>query len=814
MLLSLQWLREFVPYTGTAEELGERLTMLGLELEEIVRPFEAVRDIVVGRVLTCEKHPEADKLSVCTVNVGGPEILNIVCGAPNVAAGQLVPVAVVGTTMPDGLKIKKAKLRGVESCGMICSERELGLSEEHSGILVLPEQGPKGALEPGQNLVDALNLDTEVLDISITPNRADCLSVLGIAREVAALFDLPLTLPALHRVEGEGAAVDTELSITISDPSLCLAYTGRVLEGARVEASPAWMRYRLMAVGQRPISNLVDVTNYILMELGQPLHAFDRGCLGGDAIVVSPAVAGEKIVTLDGQERVLQPGDILIRDAYKPVALGGVMGGLESEITAETKSVFVECALFRPASIRRTARRLGLSSEASFRFERGVDPCGMEYALERATELMAQISGARVRRGVCANIPSPWVAPTMRFRKHKAEALLGTSLDENVCARILSQLGCTLDRTNPADWQVSAPGWRYDLSREADLIEEVARVQGVDNVPATLPVVQHTLDRFGLPETQFSFLGRVRHWGAALGMNEAINYSFVGNKDLDFLGLPMEGRMNILNPLTADQDVLRTSLVPSLLQNVRHNIAQGVTGLRLFEVANIYRADPASETTAYEEPHLCVALYGNRYDNPWLQGDLKEVDLDYPDLKGAVEHLFNHFHLPAPEFRLLCAEDSFGMYQSFLAPGVAVYSQGACLGVLGRIKPALAEEYHARKAVWVAELNLSLLQSQATDGNIQFQGLPVYPPVRRDITVMAETTLHINTLLQAIQAVKAPLLESVVVHDSYEPQGSNTRNLTFRLTFRHASRTLQDQEVDKEREKIAAALVENLGVRI
>ena len=331
MLLSLNWLREFVPYEGTAEELGERLTMLGLELEEVVRPYEGIKDVVLGRVLTCDMHPDSDHLHVTTVDVGQGEPLTIVCGAPNVAAGQLVPVAPVGATLPGGLAIKKAKLRGVPSFGMICSERELGLTEDHSGILVLPEADRAGRKPaPGERLIEAYDFDREVLDISITPNRGDCLSVLGFAREVAAAYGLPLTLPAFE-VRESGPDVSAELPIEVTDGDLCPAYTGRVLEDARVMPSPAWMRYRLHAVGVRAISNLVDVTNYILMELGQPLHAFDRDKLEGGRIIVAPAAEGERLVTLDGQERVLKAGDGLIRDAARPVALAGVMGGLATE---------------------------------------------------------------------------------------------------------------------------------------------------------------------------------------------------------------------------------------------------------------------------------------------------------------------------------------------------------------------------------------------------------------------------------------------------------------------------------------------------
>ncbi|MGN1037813.1 MAG: phenylalanine--tRNA ligase subunit beta, partial [Mailhella sp.] len=396
MLLSFNWLKEFVPYTGTAEELGDMLTMLGLELEEVLHPYAEIEGVITGRVLTCEAHPDSDHLHVCTVDVGEAEALNIVCGAPNVKAGQLVPVAPVGATLPGGLVMKKAKLRGVPSFGMICSERELALADDHSGILVLPERNRAGRqILPGEKFVEAYDLDREVLDISITPNRADCLSVYGFARIIGAYLGLPVTMPGFH-LEEKGEDMSGAVPVQVEDSVLCPSYTGRILKGAKVGPSPAWMRYRLNAVGIRAISNLVDVTNYILMELGQPLHAFDHNKLAGNRIIVRAAKDGERLVTLDGQERMLKAGDGLICDAEKPVALAGVMGGLETEITDESESVFLECAVFCPRSIRMTARRLGLNSEASYRYERGVDPTTMPFALDRAAALMAELSGADV----------------------------------------------------------------------------------------------------------------------------------------------------------------------------------------------------------------------------------------------------------------------------------------------------------------------------------------------------------------------------------------------------------------------------------
>ena len=803
MLLSLSWLREFTPYEGTAEALGDRLTMLGLELEDIRRPYDAISSIVVGHVVSCDNHPESDHLHVCKVDAGQGELLDIVCGAPNVAAGQKVPVALVGTKMPDGLVIKKAKLRGAPSFGMICSERELGLTEDHTGIMVLPE-----SFVVGKPLVEQLELDREVLDISITPNRADCLSVLGLARETALACSLPLSIPDLP-LELDATGPEVLVPIDIEDPEHCWLYSGRVITGVKIGPSPMRLRHRLHAVGVRPISNIVDVTNYILFECGQPLHSFDMDRLEGGRIVVRRAQEGDKFTTLDGQERTLTGADLCIRDGVRAVALAGVMGGLNSEISDASTSVFLESAVFKPATIRKTSRRLGLSSEASYRFERGIDQQRAVWALDRACAMMAAVSGGRVQRGLSISEPCPFKGASIEFRPARADALLGVHLTNEFDERVLTGMGCNVDKgENSPVWRVSQPSWRPDLTREADLIEEVGRVHGLDTIAPVLPAVARNLDRAGEPESRYGFWSRLKHWGAGLGLNEAVNYSFVGHKDMDHLSLPRVGRISIMNPLSAEQDALRTALAPGLLYDLRNNLAQGAQGLRLFELANIFEADAASETTARETGMLGVLLYGARYDTAWPQA---EGDMDYADLKGVVENLLHYLHLEAPTYEL-------AQQHAFLLPCVNIFVQGRAVGFMGRVKPAMADEYHARKDVWVAEMNLEILRELHDAATVRFAPLPVYPPVRRDITVTTGTGLKVADIIAHVQGLKVALLEDVALVDCFEPKVEQdeepVRNLTFRLTFRYAERTLKDTEVDKEREKVAQSLVSALGVKI
>lgn len=806
MLLSLNWLREFVPYQGTAKELGERLTMLGLELEEIVNPFHEIREMIIGRVLTCEDHPDSDHLHVCTVDLGGEEPVGIVCGAPNVAAGQLVVVAPVGSTMPGGFQIKKAKLRGVPSHGMICSERELGLSDDHEGILVLPETDRHGnPFKLGTPFVEAMEMDTEVLDISITPNRADCLSVLGLARMVAAAYNLPLTMPEF-KLEEQGEDCSSEYAVEIKDEDFCPCYTGRVIENCTTEKSPYWVRYRLAAIGLRPISNLVDVTNYILMELGQPLHAFDADTLKGNKIIVQSAQNGQKFTTLDGQERTLTENDGLICDSETAIGLAGVMGGLDTEISKNSKKVFLECALFKPARIRRTARRLGLSSDSSYRFERGVDQEGMAYALDRAAYLMQLYAKGTVRKGICKAEPKPFVPAKISFRPSRPEFVLGVPVSEEFCEKTLLALDCKVEKTSKDEWTVYAPGRRYDLTREADLVEEIAIFNGIDNMPATLPRLSHTLDKCGEPEGRHHFVMRAKNFLAGLGMNEAINYSFVGNKDLDTLNLPKEDRVNIINPLSAEQDVLRTHLAAGILQSVRQNIAHGANGVRLFEIAHSFHKDSESETTVKERLHLIMALYGNRFDDAWKNG---EEEVDYTDLRGMVDHFVSDFlHIGAMEVKKLASHP-------YLSPAVEISTaDGKTAGIMGRVQKTIAKEYYAKKAIWLADLELDTLEELSQGKKPHFTPLAVYPAVRRDITFICPQELPVQAVLDSISQNKGKFFAGAELRDLYIPKDSKERNLTFRLTFQSPDKTLEDKEVDKEREKITQAVIKALGVRV
>ncbi len=812
MLLSLAWLKEFVPYKGSAQELGDKLTMLGLELENILEPYKEIEPIVIGYVKECSKHPEADKLSVCLVDVGEEADVQIVCGAPNVKQGLYVPVAKVGTVMPEGMKIKKAKLRNVESSGMICSERELKLSEDHNGIMELNEILAQDKLVCGASLVEALNLDREVLEIGITPNRMDCLSVLGFAREVAHAFNLEITLPKVE-LKVDDSKDETGVKLDV-DKNLSYYYTGRLLENPKVGPSPAWLKYRLNAVGIRSISNVVDVTNYVLMELGLPQHAFDRDCIEGDTIRVVSAKENDKYTTLDSQERTLKVNDIMIADTAKNIGLGGVMGGLNSEITDKTTRVFLEAAVFNPSCIRKTARRLGISSDASYRFERGVDPLIVDFARDRCAYLLQEVTGAVVKNGVAASEKSFALPKEIEFSYKRCLNLLGFEVSEDFCINTLKGLGCEVSKKGE-NYLVTPPSWRLDISREADLIEEVVRVYGVDEVPEILPAIARDLTLCGKAETRHPFLVRARHFMAGMGLNECVCYSFVGHEDLDRLNIPKEPRVSIANPLTAEQNVLRTDIAPGLLNALKVNMGQGNTSLKLFEIAQSFVQDAKSETTVHETRRMGILLTGERYSH-FPHPKHTESIFEYVDLKGIVETFFEDFlNLPMPKIQKVANHPYLSPAVKVVLSGSPLADAGDVVAVMGRIKPEIADHYNAREHVWYAEINLCSIRGLSAQNTLQFKDLPVYPPVRRDITVMAKHTLAIKEIIDTLYNAKAKLLEKVELHDLYQPKDKNDEhNLTFRLTFRSKDKTLEDKEVDKEREKLVKVLLENLDVKI
>ncbi len=803
MFLSINWLKEFTPYTGSLDELAHQLTMLGLEVEEVLNPFAHLEPFLVGHVLDCSPHQNADSLSCCQVDIGGETPVAVVCGAPNVAAGQKVAVAPVGSSLPGGMKIKKAKIRGALSQGMICSEKELELSEDHSGIMVLD---PK--CTPGTGLLQALNLDTVVLDIGITPNRADCLSILGLAREVAAAFDLPLHLPEFQLQE-EGEACSSLIRIQIDAPELCPLYQARIIQGLSIRPSPAWMRYRLLSMGLRPINNVVDVSNYVMLELGQPLHAFDRSLLEGGVIRVGCAADGQKFTTLDNQERVLGSGDLLIQDGVKPVALAGVMGGANSEINAHSTDLLLESAVFDPGNTRRTGRSLGLSSESAYRFERGVDQPGSTFALDRAAGLIQSLAGGRICTGRAVSEPRPWTPRVVDFRPKRAQSLLALSTDAAASQKVLENIGCGVRPLHDKTLRVTPPSYRLDLEREVDLIEEIGRFHGFERIEAALPRIRKSpLDAdaqvLGASLASHEFLNRTKTWAQGQGYAEAVNYSFCSRQELESLGLADEGIIPVHNPLSAEQDSMRPALAPGLLRNVRTNLDQGNQNLRFFEIARVFQHDPRSETTAREANRLGLLCHGRRNPSFWPWTD---EAVSYLDLKGAIEHFFLSLGLEPARF-------SPGDAPQYCRSRIRMTLRGEDIGFLGRVQPGIAKDlYHARTPVWISEIDLDVLYRLSRGQSVVYRPWVKFPPVQRDITLICPPEVSYSQIQDVIAASNIPAQESISLQDVYQPDQSFECNLTLRITYRHHKKTLTDKEVDKQHFELGKKLLKALPVR-
>ncbi len=797
MLVSLDWIKEFVPFEVSSERLAHTLTMLGLEVEEIFWPFRYLKDVVIGRIISCSSHPNADKLKLCKVDVGG-EVLDIICGAPNVDTNQLVAVAKIGAKLPEGLEVRKVKIRGVNSYGTICSERELGLGDDHSGILVL-----NGDYSPGSSLIDVFNLDFEVFDIGITPNRGDCLSVLGIAREISAFYNIPLNVPSVLLKEDLDVC-ESEIEVDITATQKCFLYQARIVKGVEVKPSPNWMRFRLLACGIRPINNIVDITNYVLLESGHPLHAFDLDLIDGKKIRVDTANQGDKFITLDGKERVLTDEDLLILDGVKPIALAGIMGGANSEIKPDTKDVLIECAVFDPKTIRRTARRLGISSESSYRFERGVDQANASFPIDRAASLMKELAGGCVLKGVVKSEPRPWVDIKVDFRLQRVKQLLDLDIKEEEGVEILRRLGCKVEKVDVSLYNVFPPSFRHDLVREVDLIEEIARFHGYHNIPEKLPNVIKSSFQLEQRRSDFSFLGKIKDWAKGLGFREVINYSFVSFEDLKILGFKEDELVKIYNPLTSEQDTMRPLIVPGLLKNIKYNLSQSNKNLRLFEIASVFYPNAASETLTEEITKIGFVTQGRRVPDFW---PWDRQNVDYLDIKGVVEHLFLNLSIDLLDFILI-------EKHSFLDPCVGVVVEDKEVGFIGKVKDKICDFYDIKSEdVWIAELDLDQIYNIYKDIKISFSMWSKYPPVFRDMTVILIENLEFKYIKRVIEEAGISYLEDVKLIDIYRATSDSKPHLTLRMVYRHPNRTLTDKEVDELHMKLGQLILEKLPVR-
>jgi len=805
MKVTLNWLKQYVDFNWSPAELTERLTMLGLEVEGVQKIAGAFDGIVVARVVTRDKHPGADKLSLCRVHDGQGE-RQIVCGAQNFQAGDKVPLILPGASLPlkagdkEPFTIKVGKIRGVESHGMLCSHEELGIDPEaighkkEDGLLILRAEAKVG--QPFGEYLGRTGSDV-VYDLEVTPNRPDLNSVIGIAREIAALTGNPLRIPEVGSPKSE-VRTESLVSVRLEAPELSPRYVARIIQGAKIGPSPAWLRDALEKVGIRSISNVVDVTNYVMLESGQPLHAFDYHLLAKDAagrstIIVRRAAAGEIFKTLDNQDRTLSPEMLLIADTQKGIALAGVMGGANTEINQATVDILIESAYFAPVNIRRTSKLLGLRSESSYRFERGADVGICDWASQRATQLILETAGGQLVSGVVDVQPQPPVAKQITLHFAKSKDLLGIGISHADQISYLNKLGLETVAQQPGECTFRIPTWRVDLKREVDLIEEVGRLYGVDKIPSTPPRGALGTNAF---DTVYDQIGEVRRILTGLGLHEAQGQTLVAKSEVR--SQQPEEIVALANPLSADMDVLRPSLLPGLIHSLRHNVSRKNYDVALFEVGRVF-THVNGQTK--ENRSVAIAITGQRA-LPFWSGNERDAKFDAYDLKGLAEELLEQFGLRGIVFTKRAEATALLLESATVALGGKLP-----LGELGQLLPPLAKKYDLRDAVFLAEFNLDLLIARRNPVKA-FKPLPSFPASRRDVAMLVPEAVTHEAVLATVKQAKAANLESVELFDVFRGQGvpAGQKSLAYAFTYRAAEKTLTDAEVNTAHGKVLDSL--------
>src|SRR6266568_3999708 len=801
MNVTYNWLKEFVDFDATPDELAELLTMLGLEVESMEKLGEGLDDVVVALVEEKKQHPNADKLSVCRVN-NGKEILSIVCGAQNMKAGDKVALAQIGSVLPGDFKIKRSKIRGEESCGMLCSEKELGLAEESAGIIVLPP----GIAPLGTPVFTALGRKDTLFEIGLTPNRSDCLSAIGIARDIAAKLGLKLKYPQTALIEG-AETVESVIGVAVENTDLCPRYAARYISGCTIAPSPEWLVKRLNAIGIRSINNVVDVTNLIMMELGQPLHAFDCNRLSGKRIVVRTAADGEQFTTLDNQLRTLTSADLVICDAERPVALAGIMGGLNSEIENSTTSILLESAFFKPAAIRKTAKRLGLHTESSHRFERGIDIDNVARALDRAASLIVELAGGVTACGCLDLYPGKSERAAISFRPEKANELIGIDLERAAIIDILTRLECRVSQNSDGSVAVIPPHYRIDIEREIDLIEEIARLNGYDKIPETMPIARVVSDR---PTRHQEIEKKVRDLLVNNGMTEIINFSFTAPDAAGKLLLnhddPRHLAIKLANPLVDEQSVMRTTLLPGLLETTARNMNFRSLDLKLFEMRRVYL--PGEQEEMPREP-LCIvgAITGSRDGDGWSRPN---ENVDFFDAKGIVETVLDFLDIGGVSW---AAENP----ESYYHPGKSsrVFAGRECIGSVGELHPTVQKNFEIEKTVFCFELDFEkLVKLSRTKKTIAAPSR--FPDSTRDIAMQIPEDLAAVKIIDCIRTEKSNEIEHVQIFDVYRGKGvpEGYKSIAVRIRYRSFERTLAEEEISALHAKIIANLINKLQVTV
>lgn len=799
MKFSIEWLQEYVD-TGdlSPEALAEHLTMLGLEVDSVEPIFPELTKLQTAKILKVESHPNADKLHLCQVDTG-EDVLTVVCGAPNVYEGMITAFAPVGTVMPGGMKIKASKVRGIKSFGMLCSESELGLSDSHDGIMELP-----AGTSHGQTLRKALGIDDLVVEVDLTPNRPDCASVIGIAREVAGVTRNSLTRPV------EEATIEHNSSnfrVDVENNELCPRYAARLIQNVKIGPSPWWLRKRLISVGLRPINNVVDITNFVMMEYGQPLHAFDYDKISGKQIMVrNPRKKETTFTTLDGQERNIDNDMLLICDAEKPIAIAGVMGGLNSEVTSDTTNILLESACFNPISVRKTARKLNLGSEASYRFERGVDPGGCVVVLERAASLLCEIAGGTAAEGGTDYFGGVRPLNSQTLRISRTASLLGIDLDYDTIADHLQSISMRCKQKDDDTLWVNPPTFRVDIEREADLVEEIARLVGYNNIPISLPSVH-----LSYPEKDpiRELRSRVSNLLVDTGFTEAINYSFVTEKHLDMMQLkeddPRRKLVHLLNPLSEEQSVMRSMLLPGLLENLKRNINFQQSAVKFFELGKVFTPQGEDEQPVEKERLTCILSGRQAGTSSSLYSDDCAVDIF--DAKGVAELL-----LETLRFQGCGTEDAVFFRYPDEKDGEVFAEKSQCLildskegivGQLAKIQPDIAKNFGIKPDVYFIDLDFELLCS-LNGAKKNFNSLPVFPSIKRDIALLVPVATKAGDMLETIRKSKEKFIETCEIFDIYQgnPLEKSLKSVAVSVTYRSPTKTLTEKNVNKSHNKL------------
>jgi len=817
MKVSLKWLRDYVDIKLAPEELAERLTMSGLEVKSIQAIGGTWDNVVIGEVIAVNPHPNADRLKLATVDLGTEQVTTV-CGAPNIELGQRVTFAHIGARLIDphtgeAIVLKPAKIRGVVSEGMVCSEKELGISDSHEGILVLPTEAPIGAPLSAY-------LGDVIFDLDVTPNRPDCLSVIGVAREIAVLTGEPLRLSPIHYEELEGS-IDSFASVDIAEPDLCPRYCASLITGIKIASSPSWLQQHLNSCGMRPINNVVDVTNYVMLEYGQPLHAFDYHKLKGRQIIVRRAGNGETIATIDGTKRALNPDILVIADKEEAVAVAGIMGGLDSEVTDKTDTILLESANFNQATIRRGCSHLQFQSEASIRFDKGLNSELPLLPLKRATQLLLELAGGKAAKGIIDVYPGKSEPKPILLTAREGERLSGLKVNINGILKVLKALGFECQETNSGSQiSVSVPYWRSDVKCSADLVEEVVRIIGYEKIPITrlgspLPQQKSKLS----PSAQQSNLKeKSRNILTGFGFQEILTYSLVSLEKLQKLSLKLELKippLKVANPMTREQEFLRTSLRAGLLSTLSHNQKFEQAGVRLFEIGKVFLPQHppviASEAKQSQEERelpqekemLCAVLSGTRAELSW-QAD--KEPLDFFDAKGVVENLLNQLGLKA----------SFDIGDDeilFPGRGANIIVEDDKVGIVGDVHPRVAQAFELSNTICLVEVDLEKLLTKIT-GTKEYQPIPRFPSVTRDIALVVDEQVSYRKAEEIIQSF--PLVTQVTLFDLYRgkqiPDGK--KSFAIRIIYQSPSYTLTDEEVDQTQEQMLVRLHQELGATL